>query len=151
MQTPDLPVRPLYPTTMFGKTVNSPTLKISLRNGGIIDLVGPVDISAGSVVISEVLWGQDWNLADASESQWVELYNTIGARLPISENSWFLHFYELDEPMPSPYTPGIIDRIGTLDRSRTPWLIFEKGSKWRREDTAAHLYGTSHLYNQASR
>ena len=104
-----------------------PDLEDFLRNGGIIDLVGPVDISAGSVVISEVLWGQDWNLADASESQWVELYNTIGARLPISENSWFLHFYELDEPMPSPFTPGIIDRIGTLDRSRTPWPIFDKG------------------------
>ena len=104
-----------------------PDLENFLRKGGIIDLVGPVDISVGSVVISEVLWGQDWNLADASESQWVELYNITGTRLPISENSWFLHFYELGEPVPSPFTPGIIDRIGTLDRSRTPWAIFDKG------------------------
>ena len=102
-------------------------LEYFLTNGGTIDLVGPVDVPAGSVVISEVLWGQDWNLADGSESQWVELYNTTGTRLPISENSWFLHFYKLGEPVPSPFTPGIIDRIGTLDRSRTPWPIFDKG------------------------
>ena len=102
-------------------------LEYFLTNGGTIDLVGPVDVPAGSVVISEVLWGQDWNLADGSESQWVEIYNTTGARLPVSENSWFLHFYKLGEPVPSPFTPGIIDRIGTLDRSRTPWPIFDKG------------------------
>ena len=102
-------------------------LEYFLTNGGTIDLVGPVDVPAGSVVISEVLWAQDWNLADGSESQWVEIYNTTGARLPVSENSWFLHFYKLGEPVPSPFTPGIIDRIGTLDRSRTPWPIFDKG------------------------
>ena len=102
-------------------------LEYFLTNGGTIDLVGPVDVPAGSVVISEVLWGQDWNLADGPESQWVELYNTTGTRLPISENSWFLHFYKLGEPVPSPFTAGIIDRIGTLDRSRTPWAIFDKG------------------------
>ena len=104
-----------------------PNLEDFLLNGGTVDLVGPTDVPPGTVLISEVLWGQDWNLAEGSESQWVELYNTTGARLPISENSWFLHFYKLGEPMPSPYTPGIIDRIGTLDRSRTPWPIFDKG------------------------
>ena len=104
-----------------------PNLEDFLRNGGTIDLVGPTDVPPGTVLISEVLWGQDWNLADGSESQWVELYNTTGARLPVSENSWFLHFYKLGELVPSPFTPGIIDRIGTLDRSRTPWPIFDKG------------------------
>lgn len=91
-----------------------PNLEGFLVNGGTIDLVGPTNLPAGSVVISEILWGSDDSLADATESQWIEIYNTTGARLPIAAETWFLRFYAANEPIPHPRTPGILDRVGTL-------------------------------------
>lgn len=102
-----------------------PNLEGFLANGGTIDLVGPTHLPAGSVVISEILWGSDYSLADATESQWIEVYNTTGARLPIAEETWFLRFYAANEPIPHPKTPGILDRVGTLS------------------SPDAHVYGTS--------
>ena len=52
------------------------------REGGTIDLIkqgngAPVK----SLVISEVMWGNDNGLSDPTNSQWIELYNTTGAAI----------------------------------------------------------------------
>ena len=114
-----------------------PNLESLLLNGGTIDLVGPAHIPAGSVIISEIMWGSDRNLADATESQWVELYNTTDARIPIDEGTWFLYFYGATEPVPHPKKYGIIDRIGTVDPASHAyaasnwWSIAGKGQSGR--------------------
>ena len=114
-----------------------PNLENFLLNGGTIDLVGPVHIPAGSVIISEVMWGSDQSLADATESQWIELYNTTGTRIPIDKDTWFLQFYGAGEPVPHPKKYGIIDRIGTVEPASNAytasnwWSIAGKGQNGR--------------------
>ena len=119
-----------------------PNLESFLLNAGTIDLVGPTHIPAGSVVISEIMWGNDHSLADATESQWIELYNTTGARIPIDKDTWSLYFYSANEPVPHPKKYGIIDRIGTVEPAsyaypaRNWWSIAGKGQSGR-TDTGA--------------
>ena len=114
-----------------------PNLESFLLNGGTIDLVGPTHVPAGSVVISEIMWGRDQGLADATESQWVELYNTTDARIPIDKGTWFLRFYGANEPVPHPLKYGIIDRIGTVEPASHAypasnwWSIAGKGQSGR--------------------
>ena len=114
-----------------------PNLESFLLNGGTIDLVGPTHIPAGSVVISEIMWGSDHNLADITESQWIEVYNTTDARIPIDKDTWFLYFYKATEPVPHPKKYGIIDRIGTVEPASHAypasnwWSIAGKGQNGR--------------------
>ena len=114
-----------------------PNLESFLLNGGTIDLVGPTHIPAGSVVISEIMWGSDHNLADITESQWIEVYNTTDARIPIDKDTWFLYFYKAAEPVPHPKKYGIIDRIGTVEPASHAypasnwWSIAGKGQSGR--------------------
>ena len=58
--------------------------------GGTIDLIGPAGTPVKSVVISEVMWGNDNGKSDPTSSQWIELYNTTGA--PITLTNWKLQF-----------------------------------------------------------
>ena len=59
--------------------------------GGTIDLIGPVGTTpVKSVVISEVMWGNDNGLSNPVNSQWIELYNTTAA--PIDLTNWKLQF-----------------------------------------------------------
>ena len=84
------------------------------RNGGTIQLVhqnvagnttaredkkgypGANDTAytAGQVIISEIMWGQDNGLAnaDAAKSQWIELHNTTSSVIGIDKNEWVLAF-----------------------------------------------------------
>ena len=61
------------------------------REGGTIDLIGPTGDPVKSLVISEVMWGNDAGLGQGNESnsQWIELYNTTNA--PI-DGTWELVF-----------------------------------------------------------
>ena len=114
-----------------------PNLENFLLNAGTIDLVGPTHIPAGSVVISEIMWGRDQSLADTTESQWIELYNTTGTSIPIDKDTWFFQFYEVNEPVPYSMKYGIIDRISTVDPAshadavRNWWSIVGKGQSGR--------------------
>lgn len=113
------------------ETHELPNLEAFLINGGTIDLIGPAHFPAGSVVISEILWGGDHTLADATESQWIEIYNTTGQRIPIDPETWFLRFYSANDPLPHPKTLGILDRIGTFSAANGYWSIAGKGqSGW---------------------
>ena len=84
------------------------------RNGGTIQLVhqnvagntagvekkkgypGANDTAytAGQVIISEIMWGQDNGQADAdvAKSQWIELHNTTNSVIGIDKNEWVLAF-----------------------------------------------------------
>ena len=114
-----------------------PNLETFLLNAGTIDLVGPVHVPAGSVIISEIMWGRDQSLADTTESQWIELYNTTGTSIPIDKDTWFFQFYEVNEPVPYSMKYGIIDRISTVDPAshadavRNWWSIVGKGQSGR--------------------
>ena len=50
--------------------------------------------AAGSVVISEIMWGSDASLggADAAKSQWIELYNPGADAISIDKYEWVLAF-----------------------------------------------------------
>ena len=59
-------------------------------------LVSNTVYTAGSVVISEIMWGRDISLgdADAVKSQWIELHNPGTAAISIDKNEWKLAFYQ---------------------------------------------------------
>lgn len=52
--------------------------------------------AAGSVVISEIMWGLDFSLGDANavKSQWIELHNPGPEAISIDKNEWTLAFYQ---------------------------------------------------------
>ena len=60
------------------------------------DLAGltpPETIAAGSVVISEIMWGRDEAFdAKAANSQWIELHNPTDTDISIDEKEWALTF-----------------------------------------------------------
>ena len=49
-------------------------------------------IAAGSVIISEIMWGYDRGLDDRAytEGQWIELHNTTGADISIDKQEWMI-------------------------------------------------------------
>ena len=77
------------------------------RDRGGIALHGPG--TANDLVFSEIMWGSDSSLADDSHSQWIELYNTTGGTLQLS--NYRLEFYSARIPA----TAGAIDEINTLN------------------------------------
>ena len=64
--------------------------------GGTIDLIGPTGTPVKSVVISEVMWGNDNGKSVPNSSQWIELYNTTDAVITIDDSApattWKLQF-----------------------------------------------------------
>ena len=65
--------------------------------------------SANDLVFSEIMWGSDSSLADDSHSQWIELYNTTGGTLQLS--NYRLEFYSARVAP----TAGAIDEINSLN------------------------------------
>ena len=61
-------------------------------NGGRINLIAPVGSTAkvSDVVISEIMWGSDDAATPASESQWIEFYNTTGGAVSLA--NWVVEF-----------------------------------------------------------
>ena len=51
--------------------------------------------TAGQVIISEIMWGQDAGLAaaDQAKSQYIELHNTTSSMIGIDKNEWVLAFH----------------------------------------------------------
>ena len=77
----------------FGLTYNLvagalPNLETQLLNGATIDIVG-----AGSLIISEIMWGTDASVANSFNSQYIELRNTSGAEIKAAKEAYKLVFY----------------------------------------------------------
>ena len=87
-------------------TVGLANLDHLFRDRGGMALHGPG--TANDLVFSEIMWGSDSSLADDSHSQWIELYNTTGGPLQLS--NYRLEFYSARIPA----TAGAIDEINTL-------------------------------------
>ena len=108
-------------------------LSTFFRNGGTIELshnnaVGNTgkDAATGRVtsetqyesealVISEIMWGRDASLgnADATKSQWIELYNPGGADISIDLEEWILAFYSGPAPATPPAIPAVVATAAT--------------------------------------
>lgn len=103
------------------------------REGGTIDLIGPTGSAVKSLVISEVMWGNDAGLGVGSEtnSQWIELYNTTNA--PISAGTWTLEFTAKSRggAMPTGDAAKVTTAapLGGVTTSNAP--VVDKLSTWR--------------------
>ena len=65
----------------------------SRSDADLLALDPPETIAAGSVVISEIMWGRDKGLvSDTPKSQWIELHNTTAADISIDASEWALTF-----------------------------------------------------------
>ena len=103
----------------FGLTYNLvagalPNLETLLLNGGTIDIVG-----AGSLEISEIMWGTDASIADSFNSQYIELRNTSGAEIKAAKEAYKLVFYAAGSTLPdaSVAANNVQDRVGTVGAS----------------------------------
>ena len=108
-------------------------LSTFFRNGGTIELshnnaVGNTgkDAATGratsetqyeseALVISEIMWGRDASLgnADATKSQWIELYNPGTADISIDLEEWILAFYSGPAPATPPAIPAVVATAAT--------------------------------------
>ena len=61
----------------------------SRSDADLLALDPPETIAAGSVVISEIMWGRD---GTDTKSQWIELHNTTAADISIDASEWALTF-----------------------------------------------------------
>jgi len=109
------------------KTISLPNmhhLGEFLDDGGTISLMGSGN--AGSVKISEIMWGTDASLSTPKYSQWIELYNTTGTAIDVdfgTGGGWSVEFdysYETGT--------GAIDRVSNLGN---PGYWEVKGSSGR--------------------
>ena len=65
----------------------------SRSDADLLALDPPETIAAGSVVISEIMWGRDEAFdAKAANSQWIELHNPTDTDISIDEKEWALTF-----------------------------------------------------------
>ena len=118
-----------------------PNLDNIFTNGGTVYLTTSDTAAAGSVVISEVMWGSDSAQADSANSQWIELHNTTATAITIAEKKWALVFFNANETLPGAadtFTVGAdaagtaVDSVGTRDEaSGTFWSIAGKGQSGR--------------------
>ena len=103
----------------FGLTYNRvagalPNLETLLLNGGTIDIVG-----AGSLIISEIMWGTDASIKASVNSQYIELRNTSGAEIKAAADAYKLVFYTAGSTLPddSLAANNVKDRVGTVGAS----------------------------------
>ena len=112
----------IYPQ-ISAVTVGLANLDHLFRDRGGIALLGPG--TSRDLVMSEIMWGSDSSLADDTHSQWIELYNTTGGALELS--NYRLEFYSARLGA----TPNAIDEINTLS-----WgSIHGQRGRTRGEDT----------------
>ncbi|MCY3722086.1 MAG: hypothetical protein OXG97_07680 [Candidatus Poribacteria bacterium] len=107
---------------------NTPATGAKANDNGY--LVSNTAHAAGSVVISEIMWGRDASLGtgDATKSQWIELYNPGAVDISIDQNEWTLAFYQGSGPAganmidevsnASPYWPAPGSSGATLAQRR---------------------------------
>ena len=110
------------------------------REGGSIDLIGPTGDKVRSLVISEVMWGNDNGLGTPSDSQWIELYNTTDD--PI-DGIWELEFRNKSKgsemaanDVATTTAKPVVDKLSTWKKVGAAW-------EWRIEDTAGGSHGQS--------
>ena len=77
------------------------------RDGGTIDLKGPSSATAGSLKISEIMWGRDDALSTPKNSQWIELRNLTAASITFGA-TWSFDF------VPGLSAATVVDRVGNL-------------------------------------
>ena len=120
--------------------------------GGTIDLIGPVGRPVKSVVISEVMWGNDNGLSDPTNSQWIELYNTTGADIDLM--NWKLQFSTKDygqnmftgddaKASASATTGALTDASNPVVDKLSTWREVGNYWLWEITDTAGGKYGQS--------
>ena len=116
----------------FGLTYNLvagalPNLETQLLNGATIDIVG-----AGSLIISEIMWGTDASVANSFNSQYIELRNTSGAEIKAAKEAYKLVFYAAGAVLPdaSVAANNVQDRVGTVGASGY-WSVADKGQSGR--------------------
>ena len=114
------------------------------REGGTIDLIGPTSganaAKVRSLVISEMMWGNDDGLPTPADSQWIELYNTTGGNI---QGTWELEFrskhrggaMDANDKATSVAKP-VVDKLST-------WRISGSDLAWRIQDTAGGSHGQS--------
>ena len=120
------------------------------REGGTIDLIKQGE-PVKSLVISEVMWGNDAGLSDPTDSQWIELYNTTNAAIT---GVWELEFTAKDRGRAmltseeakvttaaslggeSTSAKPVVDKLSTWRDVGTYW-------DWRISDSAGGSHGQS--------
>ena len=118
-----------------------PNLDSFFTNGGTVFLATSDTVTAGSVVISEIMWGSDSAQAASANSQWIELHNTTAAAITVAEKKWALFFFNANEALPAAagtFNIGAdaagtaVDSVGTRDEaSGTFWSLAGKGQGGR--------------------
>ena len=113
------------------------------REGGTIDLIGPTgaaDAKVRSLVISEVMWGNDNGLSTPADSQWIELYNTTSGDIG---GTWELEFrnkHKGDEmganDTVTTSSKPVVDKLSTWKKVGNAW-------EWRIEDKEGGSHGQS--------
>ena len=134
-----------------------PNLQNFFGNGGTVYLTtSDEDVTAGSVVISEVMWGIDSAQAASANSQWIEIHNTTATAIAVGEKKWGLFFFNANEDLPAADAAFVIgadaagtavDSVGTRDEATgTFWSLANKGQDGRTDinpaiDAAAPIIG----------
>ena len=118
-----------------------PNLENFFTNGGTVYLTTSDTVTAGSVVISEVMWGIDSAQADSANSQWIEIHNTTATAITVAEKKWALFFFNANETLPGAadtFNIGVdaagtaVDSVGTRDEATgTFWSLAGKGQGGR--------------------
>ena len=118
-----------------------PNLAIQLLNGVVVDVE-----SQHTLIITEVMWGEDASLNPSTNSQWIELYNPGNAYTTVDDTvrtinvneALTLSFYAPHEFTAIPVRAadgtlpaGITDRIGTIDATGQDWSPAGKGQSGR--------------------
>lgn len=110
------------------------------REGGAIDLIGPTGQKVRSLVISEVMWGNDNGLSRPSDSQWIELYNTTSGSIT---GTWRLEFSNKSKGLEmgandaaTTLAKPVVDKLSTWKNVGTAW-------EWRIEDKVGGSHGQS--------
>ena len=117
--------------------VTMPDLYVFFRDSGTIVLEGPAGATAGSVKITEIMWGTDASLEDSKMSQWIEIQNTTAAEVTVnfgSAGGWKLTFKPtVYDPAPTAVTAtaaGAVDYMSNLGNPGK-WDITGNGSSGR--------------------
>ena len=120
-------------------------LSTFFRNGGTIELshnnaVGNTGADAATgkkasetqyeseaLVISEIMWGRDASLgnADATKSQWIELYNPGTADISIDKEEWILAFYSGPAPATPPTVPAVVATATIAAVAAIPFTVVD--------------------------